>query len=869
MSRSVKQKVDRYEAKVERESKRLVTDKARSGAAGLGQQLSPGKRGTVEETAKTAESMAKKLRFTEDDELLRIEKESKIDIAEVFSRPRVTVEARKFGLEAGEAIDLATGWDLMRGGNRRRCMQWIRQNRPQVIILSPPCTAFSRLQSLNKWSAKREREFWTGSQLLKFAAAVAREQYQDGRHFIFEHPKSASSWQHKDMQALARLDGVFEVIGDQCMFGLVTKSVSGKTLPAKKRTKFLTNIPEARLELGITCDKKHEHQQLIGGRAKKAEIYPDGLCKAMCRTVIKLKERLKARLEHVFTVTPNDSELKWLMKLDKHVDDQGVVSWSAWDDVNQVRLDPEEVRKARQEEVEYIKDMGVFRLIDRSEAVKQGIKIVDARWIDTNKGDADKPNMRSRYVGREFNNSKMEGLFAATPPLEGLRYLIHRAATTGKGTRGKCIMLNDISRAFFEATASRLVCCELPPGYPGNETGDKVGVLVKSLYGTRDAAYNWVEEVARFMKGLGFIRGKYNPCLYYHPVRDIETMIHGDDFASTAEASELKWFRRKLDDRFKVKTQVVGLDCDAVCEGRILNRVIRCTEQGWEYEPDQRHAELMVKELGLEGANSVATPGERLKDSEVDDVELDAQRATQYRQITARANYLAQDRPDIMYAVKEVCRHMSKPTGSSWAKLKRLGRYLIGRERCVIRYPWQGEETLISGYTDSDWGGCQRTGLSTSGGLVRVGDHWLKSWSKTQPSITLSSAEAELVAMSKAAAEILGIVNLASDLGKRLTGHLFADSSSALAVVARRGAGKLRHININHLWLQELEKRAVDPVKFGKVDGTANPADALTKYLDQRLVQRYFEYTGHRLELGRASAGLKVSQHSARTISVG
>ena len=211
---------------------------------------------------------------------------------------------------------------------------------------------------------------------------------------------------------------------------------------------------------------------------------------------MKLKERLKANLEHVFTVMSGDKDTKWILKLDKHTDEHGEPSWSAWDDVNRVWLDPEEVKKARQEEMTYIQDMGVFRLINRAEAVRQGIKIIDAKWIDTNKGDADNPNLRSRYVGREFNDSKMDGLFAGTPPLEGLRYLLHRAATTTKGSRSKCIMVNDVSRAFFEAAASRLVCSELPEGYPGNEKGDKVGVLVKSLYGTRDAAYNWSEAVS-------------------------------------------------------------------------------------------------------------------------------------------------------------------------------------------------------------------------------------------------------------------------------------------------------------------------------------------------------------------------------------
>ena len=73
--------------------------------------------------------------------------------------------------------------------------------------------------------------------------------------------------------------------------------------------------------------------------------------------------------------------------------------------------------------------------------------------MDANKGDEDNPNHRARYVGREFNNSKMDGLFAATPPLEALRYLVHRAATRSFNGKEKGIMVNDVSRAFFEAEA--------------------------------------------------------------------------------------------------------------------------------------------------------------------------------------------------------------------------------------------------------------------------------------------------------------------------------------------------------------------------------------------------------------------------------
>ena len=131
---------------------------------------------------------------------------------------------------------------------------------------------------------------------------------------------------------------------DQCMYGLTTRSSSGIPTPAKKRTRFMTNIPEAKTELGIKCDKSHDHQQLVGGRARKAEIYPEKLCKAICRTVVKLKRRLQKRLDMVLEIDKRDLDIKWLMKLDKHVNDQGDDSWTAWDDVNQVRLDPEAVK---------------------------------------------------------------------------------------------------------------------------------------------------------------------------------------------------------------------------------------------------------------------------------------------------------------------------------------------------------------------------------------------------------------------------------------------------------------------------------------------------------------------------------------------
>ena len=93
----------------------------------------------------------------------------------------------------------------------------------------------------------------------------------------------------------------------------------------------------------------------------------------------------------------------------------------------------------------------------------------------------------------------------------------------------------------------------------------------------------------------------------------------------------------------------------------------------------------------------------------------------------------------------------------------------------------------------------------------------MKSWSVTQKRVTLSSAEAELGALVKGTIETIGILQMAESLGRKIEGDIFVDSSAALAVVARKGTGKLRHVRVGQLWVQELAEN--DEVKFKKIKG--------------------------------------------------
>ena len=111
--------------------------------------------------------------------------------------------------------------------------------------------------------------------------------------------------------------------------------------------------------------------------------------------------------------------------------------------------------------------------------------------------------------------------------------------------------------------------------------------------------------------------------------------------------------------------------------------------------------------------------------------DMEPKQASLFRAIVARVNFLAQDRCDILFASKECSRHMSSPKNGSWAALKRIGRYLIGRPRVVTRYTWQDPQCDLTAYSDSNWAGCRETRKSTSGACFMMGRHLIKAYART------------------------------------------------------------------------------------------------------------------------------------------
>merc|ERR1712016_553634 len=136
-------------------------------------------------------------------------------------------------------------------------------------------------------------------------------------------------------------------------------------------------------------------------------------------------------------------------------------------------------------------------------------------------------------------------------------------------------------------------------------------------------------------------------------------------------------------------------------------------------------------------------------------------------------------------------RQMSRPRIIDMVKMKRFARYLKDKERVVTKYRYQDKVKEIVAWTDTDFEGCHETRKSTSGGVIMLGEHMIKSWSLTQTVVALSSGEAEYYGMVKGASNGLGMRSIIADLGIDMRIGLKTDSSAAKGIANRTGLGRV------------------------------------------------------------------------------
>ena len=212
---------------------------------------------------------------------------------------------------------------------------------------------------------------------------------------------------------------------------------------------------------------------------------------------------------------------------------------------------------------------------------------------------------------------------------------------------------------------------------------------------------------------------------------------------------------------------------------------------------------------------------------------------TAYRSLAGALQYLTFTRPDITYAVQQVCLHMHDPREPHLAAAKRILRYLRGTLDYGLLLRRSSPSELVV-YTDADWAGCPDTRRSTSGYAVFLGDN-LVSWSsKRQNVVSRSSAEAEYRAVANGVAEACWLRQLLQELHSPLTRStlVYCDNVSAVYLSTNPVQHqRTKHVEIDLHFVRE--RVAVGDVRVLHVPTTSQFADIFTKGLPSTVFSEF------------------------------
>lgn len=332
----------------------------------------------------------------------------------------------------------------------------------------------------------------------------------------------------------------------------------------------------------------------------------------------------------------------------------------------------------------------------------------------------------------------------------------------------------------------------------------------------------WYNRFASHLLQLGFIEAKTDTSLFvYHKGADMAYLLmYVDDIVLTA--SSLPTIRRiisALQQEFPMKDlgrlHFIGMHVQHSTSGIYLSQ--------------HQYMIEILERAGISDCKPCTTPVDvnpKLP-SDIAPV-LDP---TDYCSLAGDLQYLTFTRPDIAYAVQQVCLHMHDPRESHLAALKRILRYIRGTLLLGLFVRPTSQTELIV-YSDADWVGCLYTRRSTSGYAVFFGDN-LVSWSsKRQNTVSRSSAKAEYRAVANAVAEATWLRQLLTELHAPLpkTTLVYCDNNSSVYMSSNPVQHqRTKHVEIDIHFVRE--HVALGNVRVLHVPTTSQYADIFTKGL--------------------------------------
>jgi hypothetical protein len=487
--------------------------------------------------------------------------------------------------------------------------------------------------------------------------------------------------------------------------------------------------------------------------------------------------------------------------------------------------------QAMNEEVNSLFEQGTWEQVP----IPPGVKPIPVKWVYKVKrdGQGNFERFKARVVAKGFKQQEgidYDEVFAPVTKYTTFRIIMSIAATEDLE-----IEQLDIKTAFLQGELAERIYIQQPEGFKEGSDG-MCCLLNKAIYGLKQAPRVWYERLHKELVTLGFTASDADPGLYIYNDKlvRIYLLVYVDDILLVGKDLALI---RSIKDKLMAVFEAHDLGTANTYLG--IN-VIRDRESGTITIVQQRMADDVISKFDFTNVKPVTVPmSNSVKLTKEEGAPLDKLRFP-YSQLVGSLMYLSVcTRPDLSYSVGALARYMANPTTVHGQAARTIGKYLKGTSNLGIAYggistnnsikPGTNEIELI-GYCDADYAGDLDTRRSTTGYVFLLNGGAISWQSKLQPTVAVSTAEAEYMAATAAVKEALWLRKLFASLGFTTSIRIFADNQSAIKLL-RNPISSLRskHIDIVHHFARERVMRG--EVSFSYIQTSEQVADILTKAL--------------------------------------
>ena len=417
-------------------------------------------------------------------------------------------------------------------------------------------------------------------------------------------------------------------------------------------------------------------------------------------------------------------------------------------------------------------------------------------------------------------------------------------------------------------------------GRPPIPHGYRVKVY-KAIQGHPEAPRLWAKLINKIITKLGFKACKHEPCLYHHPNykgQEVYFLRQVDDFAISTQNSNIAHeIIDKIDKHMTIKvkplgviTRFNGIDVMQTKEYIKLSNatyIKRITENKRLMEDDGHNLPIPMSE-NIEYNHKIET-AEPLNSKQLKEAE--EKYGFTYRGAIGELLYLMLTcRPDISFPVIKLSQYSTRPGDIHFAAINGIYKYVMNTINDGLYY-WRKEERSdcihgnhpttvehnnyvpenrtqqqadnLRATVDSDFANDVSHRKSVTGINIKMAGTSVYYKTKFQPTIALSSTEAEFTAACDAAKVILYIRSILEDLGidQSMATTLYEDNQGAL-LMANSGqpTKRTRHIDTKYFALQEWVQN--DLIVLKRISTHDNESDTLTKNVGRTLFYRHNDF---------------------------